>query len=82
MDINALEIAARQALANGTFEDSEEEVPALVEEFYPEAVSAGEAEGQGEVVAEKPRLVPRVSKLTERLGSKANPATGQEVGTC
>lgn len=31
-----LEEAARQALANGAFEDSEEEAAAIVEEFYPE----------------------------------------------
>lgn len=31
-----LEEAARQALANGCFEESEDEVPAIVEEFYPE----------------------------------------------
>ena len=39
VNISALELAARMALANGAFEDSEEEVPAIVDEFYPEATA-------------------------------------------
>ncbi|HSD38703.1 MAG TPA: hydrolase or metal-binding protein [Rhodocyclaceae bacterium] len=35
-----LEEAARRALANGSFEESEDEVPTLVEEFYPESSHA------------------------------------------
>jgi len=34
VDIRALEAAARLALANGAFEDSEEEIPDIVEEFF------------------------------------------------
>ena len=34
--MEALETVARQAIANGAFEDGEEEVPAIVEEFFPE----------------------------------------------
>ena len=34
VDIQALEAAARLALANGAFEDSEEEIPDIVEEFF------------------------------------------------
>jgi hypothetical protein len=37
VNINALEFAARNALANGAFEESEEEIPMIVEEFYPAA---------------------------------------------
>ena len=44
--IEAMETVARQAIANGAFEDDEEEVPAIVEEFFPETgaseISAGE----------------------------------------
>lgn len=35
-DQDALDKAARLGFANGTFEESEEDVPAIVEEFYPE----------------------------------------------
>ncbi|WP_319244020.1 hydrolase or metal-binding protein [uncultured Propionivibrio sp.] len=34
VDIRALEAAARSALANGAFEDSEDETPDIVEEFF------------------------------------------------
>ncbi|MEI7430543.1 MAG: hypothetical protein WCL27_08805 [Betaproteobacteria bacterium] len=68
VDIAALELAARTALANGAFEDSEEEIPAIVEEFYPEQIaslSIEEAEDQaGAAVVTIP------SKLSERLGAK------------
>lgn len=37
IDQAALEDAAREGLGNGLFEDQEEDVPALLEEFYPEA---------------------------------------------
>ncbi len=36
VETERLETAARLALANGIFEDSEEEAPAIVEEFFPE----------------------------------------------
>ncbi|WP_091934924.1 hypothetical protein [Propionivibrio dicarboxylicus] len=35
VDIRALEAAARLALANGAFEDSEDDTPDIVEEFFP-----------------------------------------------
>ena len=37
IDLGAMEAAAREGFANGAFEDLEEDVPAVVEEFYPEA---------------------------------------------
>ena len=37
IDLVAMEAAARQGFANGAFEDLEEDVPAVVEEFFPEA---------------------------------------------
>ena len=36
-DQAALDEAARQGFANGAFEELEEDVPAVVEEFFPEA---------------------------------------------
>ena len=66
VDINALEQAARQGFSNGAFEDSEDEIPALLEEFYPEQT---EAEGQGKsATGEKKKVIPIESKLTARLG--------------
>lgn len=41
LDMSALEQAARKAIANGTFEDGEDEIPAIVEEFYPEEGNTG-----------------------------------------
>ena len=37
IDQAALDEAARQGFANGAFEELEEDVPAVVEEFYPPA---------------------------------------------
>ncbi|MBZ0086876.1 MAG: hydrolase or metal-binding protein [Thermomonas sp.] len=37
IDLVAMEAAARHGFANGAFEDLEEDVPAVVEEFFPEA---------------------------------------------
>lgn len=45
VSIKVLEQVARTGLGNGAFEDSEEELPAIVEEFYPD-VEAGGASGQ------------------------------------
>lgn len=56
--IKALEQVARTGLSNGAFEDSEEEAPAIVEEFYSEAVVGA---GQTGVV------VPIPTKLTNKL---------------
>jgi hypothetical protein len=86
VDIQALELAARLALSNGTFEESEEEAPALVEEFYPETEGTGATESQSEAAVNKPRLVPRVTKLTDRLGAKVGQGLGvaavQESAPC
>ncbi|WP_232140447.1 recombination directionality factor [Alterluteimonas muca] len=56
-DQAALDEAARQGFANGAFEELEEDVPAVVEEFYPEA--AGEGAGD-----------PLAGKAPTSLGSK------------
>jgi hypothetical protein len=63
IDAAALEEAARTALANGSFEDSEEEVPAIVEEFFPDR----EADSQPAENSEKPATPVRPSRLTNRL---------------
>ena len=72
VNITALELAARMALANGAFEEGEEEVPAIVDEFYPETtggkiddVSSGTIGNQAitDVVSVQ-------SKLSDRLGSR------------
>ena len=72
VNIAALELAARMALANGAFEDGEEEVPAIVDEFYPEATAGQVNEGPCEAMASQATAdvgsVP--SKLSDRLGSK------------
>jgi len=58
VSIKALEQAARMGLNNGAFEDSEDEAPAIVEEFYPDA-TAGAVSSQ--------TIVPMPTKLTDKL---------------
>ncbi|MGH8074902.1 MAG: hydrolase or metal-binding protein [Lysobacter sp.] len=67
-DQAALDEAARQGFANGAFEELEEDVPAVVEEFYPEEQADDSGGGS-------------VSKASASLGSKlearvARAATG------
>ena len=59
VSIKALEQVARTGLGNGAFEDSEEEISAIVEEFYPETG-----------VEKEPLVVPMVTKLTGKLAGK------------
>lgn len=77
VDIAGLEAAARVALANGAFEDGEEEVPAIVEEFYPEHVAGqGEEGASAATQAEtKPDMPSTTSRLGEKLGAKARGVT-------
>lgn len=74
--IAALEVAARTALANGAFEDGEEEIPAIVEEFYSES-DAGHGEegiGQNESNSRNPTTPASLStKLSHRLGVRVEP---------
>lgn len=67
-DQAALDEAARRGFANGAFEDLVEDVPAVVEEFYPEG-SAPAAEGKGSPAAP--------SNLRERLQGKVALVSGQ-----
>ena len=51
LDFAALEDSARQGLSNGAFEESEEDQPEVLAEFFPEVVSE-KAETEGVVAAE------------------------------
>ena len=44
IDVAALEAAAREEIAHGAFEDSEEDTPAILEEYYPEGRSMADEE--------------------------------------
>lgn len=71
VNIAALELAARMALANGAFEDGEEEVPAIVDEFYrgdKRLVNERSHEAMASQATADVGSVP--SKLSDRLGSK------------
>ncbi|CAN4280795.1 hydrolase or metal-binding protein [Pseudoxanthomonas sp. LjRoot125] len=65
-DQAALDVAARQGFANGAFEELEEDVPAVVEEFYPEAGTGLEMEATKERPA---RLSDRLQDKVARIGS-------------
>lgn len=58
VDIKALEQVAKSGLSNGSFEDSEDDVPAIVEEFYSET---------GDGAAKTGVVVPIPTKLTNKL---------------
>ena len=67
-----LEQTAKRLLQNGQFEDSEEEIPLVLEEFYPEEHSPASTTEQQETSMAQPvnrRTAVRPSKLTEQLGS-------------
>lgn len=82
VETDRLEEAARQALMNGVFEDSEEEAPAIVEEFFPEW-QPDEAAVEPDQVSTRPDLngviadpshIPshaRANRLKPRLGASA-----------
>jgi hypothetical protein len=60
-DQAALDEAARQGFANGAFEDLDEDVPAVVEEFYPE---------QGQVTGNEQTTTNAPTDLRGRLEAK------------
>ncbi|MCB1616994.1 MAG: hydrolase or metal-binding protein [Pseudomonadales bacterium] len=60
-DQAALDEAARQGFAQGDFEESEEELPAILEEFYPEAANHQE-EAQTAPIA--------TDSLSDKLGAR------------
>ncbi|MFB2844322.1 hypothetical protein ACE1BJ_23530, partial [Aeromonas jandaei] len=80
--IDQMEQAARELLRNGQFEDIDEEVPMLLEEFYPE-VENGEnssTASTSEQAMETHKLQPRKTPLTHKLGKQAF-TTNQVNGT-
>ncbi|WP_199154968.1 hypothetical protein [Chromobacterium sp. ASV23] len=63
VDTAQMEAMARQLLQNGQFEESEEDVPQLLEEFYPETATPGET---------PPPATPiRPARLSRQLGKAA-----------
>ena len=66
-DQTALDEAARQGFANGAFEELDEDVPAVVEEFYPEQ---GQATGKEQTTANVPTgLRGRLEAKVARIGA-------------
>jgi hypothetical protein len=63
-DQEALDASARRGLANGAFEELEEDVPALVDELYPEGSGEQRVEGRESAgLGLKGRLEARVVQL-------------------
>jgi len=67
VDTEALEQMAQQLLQNGQFEDTDEEIPQLLEEFYPET-DASQAGAEPVAAPTTPATPIRQSKLTGKLG--------------
>lgn len=67
IDTAQFEAAARMLLQNGQFEETDEEMPQLLEEFYPEA------EETTPVTGAPNRIQARPTRLTKQLGSTAKP---------
>ncbi|MBO1518094.1 hypothetical protein [Oceanisphaera pacifica] len=61
-----LENIARQLLQNGQFEDSEEETPLLLEEFYPETENDTDSNTSNKP---KPQELIQATRLTNKLGT-------------
>lgn len=66
-DQPALDGVARQGFANGAFEELEEDVPAVVEEFYPEPKGEDAGDSSG-------------SKATPNLGNKLGAKIARRMG--
>lgn len=70
----ALETAAWQGFSNGAFEESDDEVDSVVEEFYPEADS-GISEPGSAITVEKPVTICLADKLAARASKLASDVT-------
>ncbi|MBB6055376.1 hypothetical protein [Tolumonas osonensis] len=71
--MDELEQTAKQLLQNGQFEDSEEEIPLVMEEFYPEgqATEPGlSTPANSSTSPSTTRTQTRSTKLTEKLGTR------------
>lgn len=62
-DQEALDEAARRGFANGAFEDLAEDVPAVVEEFYPDSGQPASAEPAAMATSLRGRLEQKVVKM-------------------
>ncbi|MCM1129802.1 MAG: hypothetical protein NC211_07735 [Alistipes senegalensis] len=80
LDVSLLESVARQGYGNGVFEDSPDEVPAILEEFFTVQDKTDEVDALAGDAPEKtgntakpaqPGMTPRPAKLSERIGKKA-----------
>ena len=76
VDTEALEAMARALLGNGQFEETEEDIPQMLEEFYPEAETDNPPAQTSDIaspataaVKPKPTTPIRQSRLTSKLGS-------------
>jgi hypothetical protein len=72
-DQAALDDSARQGFANGAFEESEEEIPAIVEEFYAESSGSGAVTDEGRVTS----AASAKPSLREKLDQKAARQPGE-----
>ena len=82
VDTEALEAMARALLGNGQFEETEEDIPQMLEEFYPEvetenppAQTSDMASSATAAVKPKPTTPIRQSRLTSKLGSASPTST-------
>jgi len=57
-----LDAAAKEGFANGAFEDSEEETPEIIEEFYPDMGGAEGNTGNAAATSTKPSLKDKLDK--------------------
>lgn len=71
IDQVALDCAAREGFGNGLFEDHEEDVPAILEEFFPPAPGCQPSEPpeQGDVGSGRPPLRGRLATLSKAAAS-------------
>ncbi len=82
LELAVLEETALQLLANGKFEDSEEEVPAVLEEFWPAEAESNVGPGQSEEARNdtvpKPAVHIRQTRLSPKLGAVAHRKPDQQ----
>ena len=87
VDTEALEAMARVLLGNGQFEETEEDIPQMLEEFYPEAETENPPAQTSDIASPSAAAVKtkattpiRQSRLTSKLGS-ASPTSNQTPST-
>jgi hypothetical protein len=67
--LDELEHTARALLQNGQFEDSEEEIPLVMEEFYPDSTDDTIPSSPASDKISPPLVQTRPSKLSSKLGT-------------